>query len=85
VPKIQGGQTTHRFTWKAGSILFESCEGHVENGVGQFADWLFQPAAAETFIRQKPMPVHINLWCAGGKPPTDGREVEVIIRKFTFD
>jgi hypothetical protein len=30
------------------------------------------------------MPVHINLWCFQGRPPTDGEPVEVVIRAFTF-
>jgi len=28
--------------------------------------------------------VHINLWLFGGAPPSDGREVEVIVSDFTF-
>jgi hypothetical protein len=35
-------------------------------------------------IPQNPLPVHMNLWLVDGKPPGDGREVEVAIRSFTY-
>jgi hypothetical protein len=35
-------------------------------------------------IPQKPVPLHLNLWLFQGKPPTDGKEVEVILKSATY-
>jgi hypothetical protein len=30
------------------------------------------------------MPVHLNLWCFKGRPPTDAKPVEIVVESFTF-
>jgi hypothetical protein len=35
-------------------------------------------------IPQPPIPVHINLWLVGAKPPSDNAEVEIVISQFAF-
>lgn len=75
--------TTHSFSWTSTNIVFQSRHG--DSAVGKdIAQWACQPAEPEKSIAQKPMPVHINLWCFQGKPPTDNKEMEVVIRTFKF-
>jgi hypothetical protein len=46
--------------------------------------WGCHPVDPAKGVPQHPEPVHINLWLFNGKPPTDDKEVEVIISRFTF-
>ncbi len=82
----QGEQSTHRFTWLSGSILFESINGFISPSerTGVFKTWRFAPPDATIRIPQKPLPVHMNLWSVEGKAPKNGKEVEVIIKNFSF-
>ena len=81
---LNGDSTGHSFTWTSTNIVFESQEKYAGDRVSQLATWLFQPTNPAACISQKPMPVHINLWCFRGKPPSDGQEVELIILAFNF-
>lgn len=67
----------HRFTRETDKIIFES-----------HPDLSKQPAYSKTFnsqaISQKEMPIYFNLWCFQNKAPENGKEVEIIIRKFKF-
>ncbi|TAN53626.1 MAG: hypothetical protein EPN21_01075 [Methylococcaceae bacterium] len=76
--------STHRFTWTAASILFQSFAGYRNNQHIELARRLFQPKAYEKRIPQNPLPVHINLWLYRGLAPTDDQPVEVVIRRFGF-
>lgn len=74
-------QTTHEFVWTTGSAKFESRMGHLtpEQG-GAFASYNFYdaiPSAGNENAR-------INLWLFRGRGPTDGKTVEVIIKRFEF-
>jgi hypothetical protein len=80
---LDGDSTRHSFTWASTNIVFASQE-NADERVRQMAHWAFQPTNPAACISQKAMPVHINLWCFGGKPPSDGREVELIVRAFKF-
>ena len=81
---LDGDRSTHRFTWNPESIRFQSAHGHRNNDRGQFASWLYQPQNPEMHISQSPMPVLINLWCHLGNAPSNGQEVEMVIRAFKF-
>lgn len=82
---LQGSNSTHAFVWTSTNILFESREDLRESGTNRpLATWRFQPANTAAGISQKPMPVHLNLWCFKGRPPANGREVELVIRAFRF-
>ena len=76
--------STHRFVWEAERITFQSLHGLRDDDVGERSRWAFEPEEPARRISQKPMPVHINLWLFQGRPPKDGREVEVVIGKFEF-
>lgn len=75
--------TTQRFTWSSNSILFQSLLGRRDDSKDVYQTWLFQPATAAA-IPQQPMPVFINLWLFRGQAPSDGAEVEIVIKSFKF-
>lgn len=79
--------STHRFTWSPEGIDFASFRGTVPDP-GQpepIAAWSYHaPAPATDHVAQKSMPLHINLWLVGGKPPADGKPVEIVVRSFQF-
>ena len=75
--------TTHRFTRFGDKVTLQSLYGHRDDDQQQFATWVYAPPD-KRLIPQKPIPVHINLWLFQGKVPTDGREVEIVIKSFTF-
>jgi hypothetical protein len=81
---LDGTYTTHRFTWRSNSILFQSLNGHRDDNQSQIARWKFVPKAPRRYIPQRPLPVHINLWLFEGNPPADGREVEIVVSKFSY-
>jgi hypothetical protein len=76
--------TTQRFDWQSGGIVFQSLRGHRGDDQGEYAHWSYRPADSRQHVPQQPLPVHINLWLMRGHPPQDGKEVEVIIQKFSF-
>ena len=76
--------TTHRFHWKSDSLIFESLRGKGEKREDVFFRWRFEPEDFLQRISQQPMPVLLNLWLFRGNAPTDGKEVEIIIRRFKF-
>jgi len=78
-----GELTTQRFTWTASQIVFESFDG-LGTTNQPVMRWPFQPADAAARINRHPLPVHLNLWCFAGRPPTDGQPVEFVIRRFRF-
>ncbi|HEY5912085.1 MAG TPA: glycoside hydrolase family 16 protein [Verrucomicrobiae bacterium] len=81
---LNGDTTRHGFTWTSTNVVFESREERGVDGTRPLATWAFQPTNPAACISQKTMPVHINLWCFRGKPPNDGKEVELIVRAFKF-
>jgi len=81
---LDGDSSKHSFTWTSTNVLFESQERHRGEKTRPLASWLFQPTNPAACISQKPMPVHINLWCFKGQPPSDGKQVELVIRAFKF-
>jgi hypothetical protein len=81
---LKNDQSTHRFTWSPAEVFFQSQYGHHDDNGEPFTSWVFRPSNATARISQKPMPVHINLWCFSGRPPTDSQPVELIVRAFKF-
>ena len=81
---LAGDDATHRFAWRRDRIVFQSLNGHRQDGDQPLAEWTYSPPEPARFISPQPMPVHINLWLFKGQPPKDGREVEVIIRDFKY-
>jgi len=80
---LDGVCSKHLFTWSPTNIFFESSGGG-EAKDRPLASWNFQPTNAPPHISHKPMPVHLNLWCFNGTPPSNGEQVEIIVRAFKF-
>lgn len=77
--------TTSTFVWKSSNIAFSFQEGFKANGdtSGLIKSWTYAPSNATTNIPQRAMPLGMNLWCFGA-PPSNGQNVEIIIRDFKF-
>jgi hypothetical protein len=81
---LAGTYTTQRFLWRSSGILFQSLNGHRNDNRNEIARWSFAPGRPRRAVPQKPMPFHLNLWLFQGEEPSDGREVEVVIKSFSF-
>jgi hypothetical protein len=66
--------STHFFDWRAGAVAFSSATATPAAWTYAGAD--VPPPGSEH--------VRMNLWLFRGAPPTDGRSVEVVVRRFTF-
>lgn len=80
---LTGSVSAHAFDWGPERIAYESWQG-ADASRQEIARWMFEPDEPRKRIAREPMPVHLNLWLFQGKPPRDGQEVEVVIRRFTF-
>lgn len=78
------GRSIHRFTWKADSVVYESREIREDGSMGRETYWAFTPKNHADRISSSPMPIHFNLWGFQGRPPSDDKPVEVIVRRFRF-
>jgi hypothetical protein len=85
--KLNGGkQTTSRFVWTPTSITDSLMSGYTPVGSNQglvLDPWTYAPQSPQDRITQEPVPLAINLWCHENTP-SDGKDVEVIIRDFQF-
>jgi hypothetical protein len=83
--RLSGDATSHSFMWRSNSVSFSSNHGHyTDENFQQFSSFHFQPDNPFGQVPQSPLRVHINLWMFQGRPPTDKREVELIVKKFIF-
>jgi len=80
-----GASITTRFTWSGSKIDFATLSGFVavDATSGLIDSWTFAPANPTTRITQEAMPLGMNLWCFES-PPSDGQNVEIIVRDFQF-
>ena len=77
-----GTDTIQRYSWRSNAVCFQMFN---DNGKGDIiASWQFAPKNYRKAIPQITMPLHINLWLRQGLAPTDGQEVEVVIKRFNF-
>lgn len=81
---LNGTYTTQRFTWRGSGVLFQSLYGHRNDDTNEIARWNFAPHSPARAIPQKPMPLHLNLWLFDGKPPADGKPVEIVVKAFSY-
>jgi len=80
-PTLSGSYTTHQFDWQPGGVHFRSWHGHYPEPPD--SSWVFgdyTTTAAHVPDATAAMPVHMNLWLVNGRAPTDGQDVEVVIR-----
>jgi MYXO-CTERM domain-containing protein len=80
-----GTSITTRFVWSSTEIDFATLGGFVavDAATGLIDAWTFAPANPTTRITQEAMPLGMNLWCYDN-PPSDGQNVEIIVRDFQF-
>lgn len=78
---LEGDLSTHYFDWSSERIEFGSYRGLPDNPGDAIATWTYTGA-------DNPPPggenARLNLWLMGGKPPSDGQAVEVIVESFRF-
>jgi endo-1,3-1,4-beta-glycanase ExoK len=65
-----GGSQTVGFTWRPDAVAFTA------GG----SSWTYTGAS----IPPPPTSVHMNLWLDAGRPPGDGRPVDVVVSGFTY-
>jgi hypothetical protein len=87
IPVREGSRatpTTHLFDWRAGRISFQSWRGDAEttpDNSSLLTSWSYSGPHLPPPGQEK---VRMNLWLFRGDPPSDGREVEVIVTRFDF-
>jgi hypothetical protein len=82
---LRGDSSTHRFTWSADRIDYESFDGIAAGAeMMPIGAWSYTPENPTAEIPQKPLVVHVNLWLVEGKAPSDGKPVEVTLRNFRY-
>jgi hypothetical protein len=75
--------TIQRFTWAVGSVKLETQRMGDGGKPTSIAAWT-TPRSFEKSVGHVPMPVHLNLWLFNGKPPADGKDVEILVRQFKY-
>jgi len=81
---LQGTYTTHQFTWNSYNVVFQS-QGGFMNSPNQNTFYSYEtPNAFTSAMPHISAPLHMNLWCFQGKPPTNDEEVEIIIDDFKY-
>jgi hypothetical protein len=80
-----GTYTTSTFVWSSTSIAFRSQVGFkaVGDTSGTINKWTYAPSNPSTNLPQQALPLGMNLWCYNA-PPSDGQNMEIIIRSFQF-
>jgi len=80
---LSGSNTTHYINWNNAAVQFKSIHGHYQeppDSAHLIHEWSYTgdgiPAAGEC------LQTHINLWLYQGAPPSDGREVEIIVNNI---
>lgn len=81
---LDNDNTLQRFIWKSQSVQFQSLAESEGKEPEEIQNWLYHPEEPLRRIPQHPIPVLMNLWLFRGNAPTDGKEVEVIVRSFKF-
>ena len=77
--------STSRFIWTQNSIqdfLLSDFQA-IGSTTGLIKTWTYAPNNPTVNIPQQALPLGINLWCFNA-PPSDGKNVEVVIRDFEF-
>ncbi len=81
--KLGDINSTHSFDWSPLGVEFWSRDGLEEGGTMR-GHWRYVSPRPQQEIPQQPLPLHLNLWLAGGKAPRDGKGVEIVVRSFSF-
>jgi len=79
---LTGKNTTQRFTRTDSSVFFQSMQGFTNGNENVVAS--SHCKALNHSISLLSMPAYINLWLMNGSAPANGKEVEIIIHKFSY-
>ena len=74
--------STHTIDWQTDSVRFESLHGHrteATNPAHRIHTWTYTGPGIPA--QEKCLRMHINLWLNNNLPPSDGQEVEVVIKQ----
>ena len=83
--RVPAGLTnsTHLFVWETNRISFQCQTGaYSVAATNLITSYVF--TNADAVPQSGDENVHLNLWLILGNPPTDSKEVEVIIQSFNF-
>lgn len=81
---LEGSYTAHNFIWNEGNVLFQSFFGHIVKDGAKIQQWSYESEKFEGKKVVPPVRVHMNLWLFRGEPPLNGKEQEIIIKRFIF-
>jgi hypothetical protein len=81
---LQGTYTTHQFTWTSEHVAFQGQHGFMNSSDQNIFSSYQTPPSFSRVMPYLDAPLHMNLWAFQGKPPTDGREVEIILHDFKY-
>lgn len=76
--------STHSFVWRPDSIDFVSAKGHL-SGIPSDSiiySWRYKRPTVPKPGKEN---VRLNLWLNNGRPPSDNKDIEVVITKFEYD
>lgn len=77
-------RSVHLFRWEPSRIVFQSIRGHrvpPPDPKYIYREWVYSGSERPVPGGENP---RINLWLLNGEPPTNGREVEVVIARFEY-
>lgn len=69
------------FDWTSQRVTFAA---QAAGSATPYASWSYAPSDYIHAIPQSSLPIHINLWAFQGTPPSDGKDVEVVLTGFKF-
>ena len=78
---LSGSNTTHYIDWSSSAVRFKSIHGHYQeppDPAHLIHEWSYTGSDIPT--REERLRIHINLWLDHGNPPSDGQEVEIIVK-----
>jgi len=82
--QLRGEYATHIIDWRSDRISFQSLRGHQSTPPDEehvIASWTY---VGDDIPRPGNEKANMNLWLFKSMPPSDGREVEVVIARFEF-
>jgi hypothetical protein len=86
-PNLNGDYSTHRFTWRPGTVDFESYYGiySILPDPGNLMQrWSYSGANVPTADAGLEK-IDLNFWLMSGLAPTNGQEAELVIKAVHFD
>jgi hypothetical protein len=78
--RLNGASSTHYIDWSSSHIRFKSVQGHYQEPPDSsflIQEWTY--SGSRNPRETSGLSAQLSLWLIDGRPPTDGREVEIII------